>query len=84
VESLAVVVDTPDGPLTVRNLTASVGGATHPRDGNTLDQVLGAADGALFTAKRAGRNAVRFGVVPRQALPLEDRPDAGPSRPAAG
>lgn len=69
ISGLCVVVPTPDGPLTVQDLTVSVGGATHPRDGASLEQVLSAADAALYTAKRAGRNAVRFGPAPPVSQP---------------
>jgi diguanylate cyclase (GGDEF)-like protein len=48
-------------------LTASVGVASYPRDGQTLDALLGAADKALAAAKRSGGNAVAFAdsEVPR-------------------
>ena len=38
------------------SLTMSFGVAMYPRDGATLDELLVAADRALLTAKRAGRN----------------------------
>lgn len=38
------------------SLTMSFGVAIYPRDGETLDELLVAADRALLTAKRAGRN----------------------------
>lgn len=38
------------------SLTMSFGVAMYPRDGETLDELLVAADRALRTAKRAGRN----------------------------
>lgn len=71
VEELAVDMPTPDGPLTVRNLSISVGGVFQLGRTSTLQQVLGAADAALYTAKREGRNLVRFG------------PPLGPAVPAA-
>jgi diguanylate cyclase (GGDEF)-like protein len=71
VAQLAVAVDTPDGPLTITGLSTSVGAVFHLGRTGTLEQVLGAADAALYAAKRDGRNRVRFGrlgsVVP--ALP---------------
>jgi diguanylate cyclase (GGDEF)-like protein/PAS domain S-box-containing protein len=41
-------------------LTLSIGIATFPTDGNTFQQLLRAADGALFLAKSEGRNRVRL------------------------
>jgi predicted signal transduction protein with EAL and GGDEF domain len=54
-------VPTPDGTLTIDGLSASLGGAVFPHDGNHLLDVLAVADTALYAAKRAGRNAVRMG-----------------------
>jgi diguanylate cyclase (GGDEF)-like protein len=62
IDALAVEIATPDGPLTVDDLTVSVGGATFPRDARDLDRLLEVADSALYAAKRAGRNAVRVGL----------------------
>ena len=59
---LAVAVQTPDGPLTIGGLSTSVGGVFHLGRTSTLQQVLGAADAALYTAKREGRNLVRYGL----------------------
>ena len=39
-------------------LTVSVGAAVYPRNGSTVEEVLDAADVALYTAKNAGRNRV--------------------------
>ena len=43
----------------IRGLSVSVGVATYPHGGPTLDALLLAADTALYAAKRAGRNRVR-------------------------
>lgn len=69
VSELAVPVETPDGPLTITGLTTSVGGAGHPADGTSLQQVMSVADAALYTAKRAGRNLVRIAAPPPVAAP---------------
>jgi diguanylate cyclase (GGDEF)-like protein len=57
VEALGVPAD---GPLLITGLTVSVGGACVPDDGASIEQVLKAADAALYAAKRGGRNAVRI------------------------
>jgi diguanylate cyclase (GGDEF)-like protein/putative nucleotidyltransferase with HDIG domain len=44
-------------PLPVR-LTVSIGVASAPAHGQSLDELFAAADGALYRAKRRGRNAV--------------------------
>jgi diguanylate cyclase (GGDEF)-like protein len=62
IHALAVEIGTPDGPLTVDDLSVSVGGATFPQDAGDLDRLLEVADSALYAAKRAGRNAVRLGL----------------------
>lgn len=47
-------------PLTcnLRRLTASVGIAVYPEDGRSLDELLAAADRAMYSAKHRGRNRV--------------------------
>ena len=72
---LAVAVHTPDGPLTIEGISTSVGAVFDLGRTCTLQQVLGAADAALYAAKRDGRNLVRFGpAVPTHAFP--GRPSA--------
>jgi diguanylate cyclase (GGDEF)-like protein len=80
VADLAVSVETPDGPLTIRNLTTSVGGAGHPADGASLQQVLSVADAALYAAKRDGRNRVRIAGPPPGRIGQSSTPPA-PRRP---
>jgi diguanylate cyclase (GGDEF)-like protein len=63
---LRLEVPTPDGPLTVAGLSASVGTALHPEHGADVRSLLHVADTALYEAKRAGRNVVRMG----RRLPL--------------
>ena len=64
VASLAVGLETPDGPLTVAGLTVSVGAAVRPEGHDDLRTLVHAADAALYVAKRAGRNRVSVGAVP--------------------
>lgn len=51
----ALMVETPVGPV---QRTLSAGVATWPMHGDTPDQLLGAADQALYRAKLAGRDRV--------------------------
>ncbi|HEY3715031.1 MAG TPA: GGDEF domain-containing protein [Jatrophihabitantaceae bacterium] len=53
-------ITTDDG--TTLHLTGSVGVATYPTHGDELDELIRAADTALYAAKDAGRNAVRLAV----------------------
>lgn len=61
VRGLAVDVDSPGGPLTITDLSVSVGVALSGPDGESLDELMQVADHALYAAKRAGRNRVRLG-----------------------
>jgi diguanylate cyclase (GGDEF)-like protein len=58
IAGLVVSVTTERGPATVDNLTCSIGIATYPAAGRTLDELLLAADTATYAAKSAGRNQV--------------------------
>ncbi|WP_027927914.1 GGDEF domain-containing protein [Amycolatopsis benzoatilytica] len=46
------------GPVRIDGLSVSVGVASYPEAGTTLDEVLRSADAALYRAKDAGRNRV--------------------------
>jgi diguanylate cyclase (GGDEF)-like protein len=60
IAALRVPVDTADGGLTISGLSVSIGGARVPTGTGGLEQVLKAADTALYAAKRGGRNLVRI------------------------
>jgi diguanylate cyclase (GGDEF)-like protein len=77
IAALRVEMPTPDGPLTVAGLSASVGAAFFPDHGTELRELLQVADTALYAAKRAGRNAVRAGVQAPLPLPVDRVDTAG-------
>jgi diguanylate cyclase (GGDEF)-like protein len=59
------------------NLSASVGAALYPAEGiSTLDELVLAADTALYAAKNSGRNAVRLSVALPTTPPAEHTPPA--------
>jgi diguanylate cyclase (GGDEF)-like protein len=61
ISRLRVLVDGPhDRPTTVGGISVSIGAAVRPDDGDDIDQLVLAADGALLAAKAAGRDRVRL------------------------
>jgi diguanylate cyclase (GGDEF)-like protein len=64
--SLAVNVESRNGGTALVELTASIGVASASADSGQLDDLLRAADSALYAAKGDGRNAVR--VAPDSAV----------------
>jgi diguanylate cyclase (GGDEF)-like protein len=61
ISQLRVLVDSPhDRPVTVDGISISIGAAVRPNDGDDIDDLLLAADGALLAAKAAGRDRVRL------------------------
>jgi diguanylate cyclase (GGDEF)-like protein len=58
IESLTVTITTPHGQVSLSDLTCSVGAATYPASGTTLEQLILAADTATYAAKTKGRNRV--------------------------
>ncbi|MGH3830648.1 MAG: diguanylate cyclase [Pseudonocardiaceae bacterium] len=64
ISQLRVLVDGPhDRPVTVDGISVSIGAAVRPDDGEEIDQLLNAADGALLAAKAAGRDRVRLATA---------------------
>ncbi|ALG15711.1 diguanylate cyclase [Kibdelosporangium phytohabitans] len=59
ITELVVGTQTNDGtPVLISERTASIGVAAYPEAGQTLDEVLAAADAAVYVAKESGRNKV--------------------------
>ncbi|MBW2541514.1 MAG: EAL domain-containing protein [Deltaproteobacteria bacterium] len=62
-------------PYTLRNqevfVTASVGIAIYPADGNVLETVVKNADAAMFHAKREGRNNYQFYTPSMNAMAIQ-------------
>lgn len=54
------------GQTTISDRSASIGVAVYPENGTSLEDLLHAADAAVYEAKERGRNQVRFATaVPR-------------------
>jgi diguanylate cyclase (GGDEF)-like protein len=60
VAEMSVEVSRSDGKVTLHGLTCSIGAASFPECGDTLQDLLLAADTAAYAAKAAGRNKVEL------------------------
>ncbi|MFI5733647.1 diguanylate cyclase [Kribbella sp. NPDC051587] len=58
ISGLVITVTTPVGDAIVEGITCSIGAATYPASGQSLDILLMAADTATYAAKESGRNRV--------------------------
>ena len=65
-EKLRKVVEGWQFPGVPRTVTISAGAAAFPEHGSTRDDLVKAADSALYAAKQAGRNAVCLGLQARR------------------
>jgi diguanylate cyclase (GGDEF)-like protein len=72
----------PDGCSLV-GLTASIGISTYPIHGGTLDQLLGAADRAMYSAKHAGRDRSVRATPMTGGAKIITLPRRRPPRPSA-
>ena len=66
IASLSVTITTAHGDTTLDGLTCSVGAATFPAAGHTLEQLILAADSATYAAKKNGRNQVITAPTPTE------------------
>ncbi|MEW2385373.1 diguanylate cyclase [Micromonospora sp. NPDC047707] len=73
VRGTPITVDGPDTPILVA-VTVSIGIAVYPDHGSTGQQVLDAADEALYAAKAGGRDTWRVAAVARAAPPVREIP----------
>jgi diguanylate cyclase (GGDEF)-like protein len=61
ISQLRVLVDGPHNcPVTVDGISVSIGAAVRPNDGDDVEALVLAADGALLAAKAAGRDCVQL------------------------
>jgi diguanylate cyclase (GGDEF)-like protein len=67
-EKLRKMVEGWQFPGVPRTVTVSVGAAAFPEHGKTRDELVRAADSALYAAKQAGRNRVCLGPMARRQV----------------
>lgn len=68
-------------------ITASLGIACHPEDGERMEDLIAAADAALYRAKSTGRNCITASNAPGDIVLFESRarePAEAPAVPGAG
>src|SRR5207249_2574981 len=65
-EKLRKLIDGWQFPGVPRPVSISVGVASFPEHGTTRDELVKAADAALYAAKQAGRNRVRVAPSPHK------------------
>lgn len=58
IEKLVVTVTIEENPLVISDLSVSIGLASFPDNGTTIEVLVQAADEAMYAAKRNGRNQV--------------------------
>ncbi|MFL6144768.1 MAG: MFS transporter [Labedaea sp.] len=75
IRRLRIPLSTAGEDLAIEGLTASIGVATYPEFGPDLDDLLLAADDALFVAKDQGRNQVQS-IVPAVGAHVQDTKNA--------
>lgn len=64
-----LTTDKRGAPTTITDRTTSIGVAVYPEHGNTLEELLHAADRAVYQAKENGRNQVRMAQPSQQKAP---------------
>jgi hypothetical protein len=71
-----------DGPRDDASTSVSIGLVSHPEDGASVEELMIAADRAMYAAKRLGKNQISGYPRPRRGDPSTPRPQTGsPSAP---
>ncbi|GAA1020202.1 GGDEF domain-containing protein [Amycolatopsis albidoflavus] len=69
ISELVIPTQTNEGvAVAIENRTASIGVAAFPMDGTSIEEVMAAADAAVYAAKNSGRNKVVGSVTPTREL----------------